>query len=165
MDAISRCGRPAGHRHGRDELPVHETEIKGEESNYATIWRHIKKMHKNGLVSSSDSPRKDGTPDKRKTKMATLTFKGIATILIEGNIEEDELLTVAKKLFAEIFGENQLKFIEPILAGVYADAFLKMKPKVKDVTNTQYTRIVNLRKLGFTPKQVVTIMKLKKRKV
>lgn len=103
---------------------------RGEESNYATVWRHIKKMQKNGLLTTTKAPRKNGKPDKRETKMAILTPKGVATVLIEGDLQEVELVSIGKKFFLEAFGEELVILIEPVIASIFSDALLRIKPKV-----------------------------------
>jgi len=95
-----------------------------ENSNYATVWRHIKKMQKDGLLNLVQKM------DKRRTKMPTLTRKGLATLLIEGDLQEEELLSAGQKLYLAYFGESLLMSIKPFMAGIFSDALLRIKPKV-----------------------------------
>jgi len=69
--------------------------------NYVTILRHIKKMQKNGLVNSESNLRKNGEPDKRKAMKIELTSKGLATLLIDGDLQEKELKDLNKEICAK----------------------------------------------------------------
>ena len=104
----------------------------GIKSNYATIWRHIDKLKKDGLLRITKPSRKDGKLDKRKTEKPVLTPKGMATLIIEGNLQKDETRSIMLKFIDKKLSHiTDIKFwkIAPI-QDVYADAVLKIKPKV-----------------------------------
>jgi hypothetical protein len=60
-------------------------------SNYTTVRRHIKRFQKEKLLRTIRTLRKDGKPDNRKAESPELTPKGLATLLIEGDLKEEEL--------------------------------------------------------------------------
>lgn len=103
---------------------------EGEKSNYATVWRHIKKMHENGLLTVDKARRKNGKADQRKTEILNLTNKGLATLLIEGNLQEKELSSVGQKFFQRHFSGKLLTLINPVMASIFSDAMLRIKPRV-----------------------------------
>lgn len=100
---------------------------KMKESNYATVWRHIRKMQKEGLLTTVKVPRKNGKFDKRGTEKPELTWKGIATILIEGDLQEKEL--GAMNIFQDEFSKIPIS-ARPFMMDVFCDALLEIKPKV-----------------------------------
>lgn len=103
---------------------------KGEKSNYATVWRHIQKMKSENLLYVESALRKNGKIDKRNTEILNLTSKGMATLLIEGDLQEEELYPIGQKIFRKYLGEKLLTQINPFLAGIFSDAMLKIKPRV-----------------------------------
>jgi len=106
--------------------------IKG--SNYATVWRHIKKMQKEGLLTVSEAQRKNGKTDNRNTILPTLTNKGIATLLIDGNLQEEELIKINEKIFQKAVGNILTKksffMIKPVFAEVFSKSLLEIRPKI-----------------------------------
>lgn len=102
-------------------------QIKG--SNYATIWRHIKKMQKEGLLTVSEAQRKNGKPDKRKTILPKLTNKGIATLLIDGDLQKEELFPIGQRIFLKTYKKIPIS-AEPFFTDVFSDSLLELKPKV-----------------------------------
>ena len=102
---------------------------KGEESNYATVWRHIKKMQEGGLLTVIQARRKNGKPDKRKTEILNLTNKGLATLLIEGNLQKEELFSVGKRIFLKTYKKIPIS-AEPFFTDIFIDSLLEIKPKV-----------------------------------
>ena len=66
-------------------------------SNYATVYRHIKKMQKEGLLKPKTGARKNGLQDARGTSNPELTAKGLATLIIDGDLQKDELIKVMEK--------------------------------------------------------------------
>ena len=103
-----------------------------KESNYATVWRHVKKLKKQELVIiAQDKLRKDGTLDKRNPKKAGISPKGLAWLLIEENLQKEELRLIGLKLLQENFGTVPPEFwsIMP-LEDIFSDALIKIKPKV-----------------------------------
>jgi DNA-binding PadR family transcriptional regulator len=59
-----------------------------EGTNYATVYRHIKRLQKNGLLSTTKVPRKNGKLDKRGTEKPELTTKALATLIIDGDLKK-----------------------------------------------------------------------------
>jgi len=98
-------------------------------SNYATVWRHIKRMQKNGLLNTTKAPRKNGKPDKRRTEIPTLTSKGLATLLIEGDLQRKELFSVGRRIFLKTYKKLPIS-AEPFFTDIFADSLLEIKPKV-----------------------------------
>jgi DNA-binding PadR family transcriptional regulator len=108
---------------------VYGLEKNLKESNYATVWRHIKKLQKEGLLTTSKASRKNGKPDKRRTEIPSLTIKGIATLLIKGDLQKEEITLAVGKLLEKDFSNMPL-LLKPYLDEIFTTAFLKMKPKV-----------------------------------
>ena len=102
---------------------------KGEDTNYATVWRHIKKMRKNSLLTVVEARRKNGKADQRKTEILKLTNKGLATLLIEGDLQKEELFSVGRRIFLKTYKKVPLS-AEPFFTEVFADSLLELKPKV-----------------------------------
>jgi hypothetical protein len=100
-----------------------------KDSNYATAWRHIKKLQNKGLLTTSKASRKNGKPDKRRTETLSLTIKGIATILIEGDLQKEEITLAIGKLLENDFSDMPLQ-LKPIMNEIFTSAFLQMKPKI-----------------------------------
>jgi hypothetical protein len=104
-----------------------------QESNYATVWRHVKKLNQQGLVIiEHDKLRKDGKLDKRNPKKAGISPKGLATLIIEEDLTEDELRLLSLKILQEGFGSTvPPEFWEIIhLEDLLATVLVKIKPKV-----------------------------------
>ena len=101
------------------------------ESNYPTVRRHIIEMLKDGLLSTVENLRKNGKPDERRTKKPELTNKGLATLLIDGDLQKDELVKVGRISLQRSFGNLPEGFLRGVdFEGAFADTFLRMKPKV-----------------------------------
>jgi Fe2+ or Zn2+ uptake regulation protein len=105
----------------------------GVESNYATIWRYVKKMLEDKLLTVSKIKRKDEKPDKRKTQILSITNKGVATFLIRGNPTKEELLKIGSKSWQQLLENTPIKYRflqEGFLSESFANALLEIKPKV-----------------------------------
>jgi hypothetical protein len=100
-----------------------------KKSNYATVWRHIKKMQKEGLLTIAKASRKNGKLDKRGTEKQILTPKGLATLVIEGDLQKGELMKIGMKIFEKEFSKLETS-AEPFMTDVFSNALLKIKPKV-----------------------------------
>lgn len=104
---------------------------ENKESNYATVWRRIKKMQKDGLLNPAKTLRKNGKVDERGTMSPELTYKGLVKLLIEGDSEKDELIKTGQRILARDFEYLPPQFlIKMNLEEIYANTFSKMKPKV-----------------------------------
>ncbi len=103
-----------------------------EESNYTTVWRHIKKLEKQDLVSLVQVKlRKDGKLDKRNPKKVEITPKGVATLLIEENLQKEELRLIGLKIIQERMSSLPPDFLRTApLEDIIADCLVKIKPKV-----------------------------------
>jgi len=102
---------------------------KGEKANYATVWRHIKKMQKDSLLAVVEARRKNGKADQRKTEILRLTNKGLATLLIEGDLQRKELFSVGMRIFLKTYKKLPIS-VEPFFTDIFADSLLELKPKV-----------------------------------
>jgi DNA-binding PadR family transcriptional regulator len=110
-----------------------EKNLKGKliDSNYATVYRHIQKMKKEGLVRTYKTPRKNGKQDERETQKPDLTLKGIATVLIEGDLEKEELESAVRRVLQNEFNSLPLAFLTLTkIDGMVANMLLRMRPKV-----------------------------------
>lgn len=101
-----------------------ELKKKGIKSNYATVWRHINKMKKDGFLTIIKQL------DKRRTEKPVLTLKGMATLIIKGNLQEEELRSVILKLLQNKLSHIPNIFWRMIPIEAITDIVLKMKPKV-----------------------------------
>lgn len=102
---------------------------KGEDANYATVWRHIKKMQKDSLLTVVEARRKNGKADQRKTEILKLTNKGLATLLIEGDLQKRELFFVGRRIFLKTYKKLPIS-AKPFFTDIFADSLLEIKPKV-----------------------------------
>lgn len=112
-----------------EEQSIYEIRENIKGSNYATVWRHIKKMRKEGLLTFSDAQRKNGKPDKRKTMLPKLTNKGIATLLIDGDLQKEELFRIGRRVFLKTYKKIPIS-AEPFFTDIFSDSLLELKPKV-----------------------------------
>lgn len=95
--------------------------------NYTTVWRHIATMEEDGLLDIIK------TQDGRKTEIPKLTSKGLATLLIDGELEKKELKEIQRKVLVKLFKKKLPKEAEPMMdfmADVSSDALLGIRPKV-----------------------------------
>jgi len=100
-----------------------------KEANYPTVWRYVKRMEKDGLIKISEKP------DKRETKLISITSKGIATLLIEGDLTKEELEKSSNLFWSKMDWISKLPQTERLLtlkflAEVWADSLLNLRPKI-----------------------------------
>ena len=110
-----------------------EKNLKGTliDSNYATVYRHIEKMRTEGLIRTAKTQRKNGKQDKRETKKPELTLKGLATVLIEGDLEKEELASAIRRVLQNEFNKLPQEFLTKAkMDNVIANMLLKLRPKV-----------------------------------
>lgn len=100
------------------------------DSNYATVYRHIRRMEKEGLLRTVKTSRKNGTQDRRGTEKPVLTAKGIATLLVEGDLKEKELTIVGLKVFQKYFKAVPKEFFGMKYSEDVFSLLLKIKPKI-----------------------------------
>lgn len=112
-----------------EEQSIYEIRAKIKGSNYTTVWRHIKKMKEDGLLTISEAQRKNGKTDKRGTRLPSLTNKGIATLLIDGDLQKEELFPIGRRIFLKTHRKIPIK-AEPYFTDVFADSLVELKPKV-----------------------------------
>ena len=96
-----------------------------EGSTFSTVRRNLYKLQDNELV-------KIGTPEKRKAMRLELTSKGIATLVIEGELKEEELREVNKRIFRKDFPSLSPKesfYLEPLFVDVSSKTLLEIRPK------------------------------------
>jgi hypothetical protein len=108
---------------------------------YATMLRHIKDLEKSCLVSTQKATRKNGKPDNRKTVRLTLTNFGLATLIIKGNLNNEEYKFAGAKLLPKEF--PQIQFLARGLGltsgDILKDIFEKIRPKMNlDYFNKEY---------------------------
>jgi hypothetical protein len=102
-----------------------------EDANYATVYRHIKRMQKNGLLSATKVPRKNGKLDKRGTEKPTLTIKGLATLIIDGDLQKEELIKVMEKTLKTDYSDLPATFIAKTnVDEIFPNTILRMRPKI-----------------------------------
>ena len=98
-------------------------------SNYTTVWRYVKRMQKEGLLITTQDLRKNGKSDERETEILDLSLKGLATVLIEGDLQEEELWIIGTKSLEKDFSK-----VEPsaktFMTDVFSDSLSALKPKV-----------------------------------
>jgi len=112
-----------------EQQSIYSIDKNLEDSNYATVWRHIKKMQKDNLLTVNEARRKNGKVDNRKTEILKLTNKGIATLLIEGDLQQKELFSVGKKIFLKTYKKIPLS-AEPFFTDIFTESLLELRPKV-----------------------------------
>ena len=102
-----------------------------EDTNYATVYRHIKRMQKSGLLSTTKVPRKNGKLDKRGTEKPELTTKGLATLIIDGDLKKEDLTKVMNKTLAKDYSDLPATFIARTnVDEIFPNTILKMRPKI-----------------------------------
>ena len=100
-------------------------------SNYPTVRRHIKRLQKEKLLKTTRTLRKDGKPDNRKAESPELTSKGLATLIIEGDLEEAELKIAMVKTLQKDYTDLPSTFLGDTNADkIFADTLLKMRHKI-----------------------------------
>jgi hypothetical protein len=101
------------------------------ESNYATVYRHIKKMQKNGLLGVTKVTRKNGKQDNRGTEKPELTPKGIATLIIDGDLQEKELIRAMERQIKKNYSDLPSSFLpETQVDKIFVNTLSKMKYKI-----------------------------------
>jgi DNA-binding PadR family transcriptional regulator len=116
-------------------------------TNYATVYRHIRKMQKEGLVIGVSGERKNGSKDARNTTSPKLTSKGKATLIIEGELEKTELIEALKRQLAKNYSDLSASFVSGShVDEVYINLFEKVKHKInlKYFDETYFNQILNI---------------------
>jgi hypothetical protein len=99
--------------------------------NYPTVRRHIKKMQKNGLLSTTSVARKNGKQDMRGTEKPELTMKGLATLIVDGDLEKKELIIAGKKVLQTEYSDLSEDFVQDTNVNeIFANTLLKMRHKI-----------------------------------
>jgi len=98
-------------------------------ANYPTVWRYVNKMERDGLIEISEKP------DKRDTKLLSITDKGVATLLIEGDLTREELEKISNLFWSKTgwiksLPPNERDLTLKFLAEVWADSLLNLRPKI-----------------------------------
>jgi DNA-binding PadR family transcriptional regulator len=102
-----------------------------ENTNYATVYRHIKSMQKNGLLSTTKVPRKNGKLDKRGTEKPELTTKGLATLIVDGDLKKEDLTRVMNKTLDKDYSDLPATFIAKTnVDEIFPNTILRMRPKI-----------------------------------
>ena len=102
-----------------------------EDTNYATVYRHIKSMQKIGLLSTTKVPRKNGKLDKRGTEKPELTTKGLATLIIDGDLKKEDLIKVMNKTLDKDYSDLPATFIAKTnVDEIFPNTILRMRPKI-----------------------------------
>ena len=102
-----------------------------EDTNYATVYRHIKSMQKIGLLSTTKVPRKNGKLDKRGTEKPELTTKGLATLIVDGDLKKEDLTKVMNKTLDKDYSDLPATFIAKTnVDEIFPNTILRMRPKI-----------------------------------
>jgi hypothetical protein len=102
-----------------------------EGTNYASVFRHVKKMQKEGLLSASKTTRKNGKHDERGTEKPTLTAKGLATLIIDGDLQKADLVNVMEKELAKNYGDLPATFLfETQVDEIFVETLMKIRHKI-----------------------------------
>jgi hypothetical protein len=110
---------------------VYRLEKSLEATNYATVYRHIKRMQRNGLLSITKVARKNGKLDKRGTEKPELTTKGLATLIIDGDLQKEELIKVMEKTLETDYSDLPATFLATTnVDQIFANTLLKIRHKV-----------------------------------
>jgi hypothetical protein len=95
-------------------------------STFSTVRRNILKLRDNKLLTI-------GEPKKRKAMRLELTTKGLATLLLEGDLQDEELVKMNEKIFQNDFGNLLTKkaffLLKPVFADVFSKSLLEIRPK------------------------------------
>jgi hypothetical protein len=116
-------------------------------TNYPTVYRHIKKMQKEGLLKSQCGTRKNGQQDARGTAKPELTAKGLAILIIDGDLQKDELIKVMEKELSKGYEDLPSSFLsETHIDVIFADTLLRMRHKIntKFFDENYFNRIFNI---------------------
>lgn len=102
-----------------------------KDTNYATVWRHVKRMQKDHLLSTTKVARKNGKQDERGTQKPELTTKGLATLIIDGDLQKKELLIVGRKVLQNDYSDLPATFLRDTKVDeIFANTLLKMRHKI-----------------------------------
>jgi DNA-binding MarR family transcriptional regulator len=106
----------------REDISIYElNKILGK--NYVTVWRHVKRMLDDGLLKMKYGE------SGRITELLQVTDKGIATVLLKGNLSEKELFDIGRKGSQIDFPDLSLQETN-FIAECFADSLIEIKPKV-----------------------------------
>jgi DNA-binding PadR family transcriptional regulator len=117
----------------RRKIKQKDRETPTEKPNYASVYRHVKKMQKEGLLTTAHVPRKNGSLDKRGTEKPEITPKGLVTLLIEGDLQRKELRIAGMKLLEKSAAKLPTVVLTPTQTAVddvLFNTILTMKPKL-----------------------------------
>ena len=114
----------------REGLSIYELNKALKEAkvktNYTTVWRHIKRMVKQGLITITGK-------GKREAQLLAITDKGIATYLFKGKPSKEELYKISleqNKEFYEKLKPKEAFLTKELMTKVFINALLKIKPKI-----------------------------------
>jgi len=110
-----------------EEQSIYKLEKSLVDTNYPTVWRRIKEMQNEGLVEATMAIRKNGKKDGRETNVLKLTNKGLATLLIDGDLGEDEIICAGKRLIEK---GNFEVWSKSLMAEVFKNSLISIRPKV-----------------------------------
>ncbi len=116
-------------------------------TNYATVYRHIKKMQKEGILKSRCGARKNGQQDARGTAKPELSAKGLAILIIDGDLQKDELIKAMEKELSKGYEDLPPSFLsETHIDIIFADTLLRMRHKIntKFFDENYFNRIFNI---------------------
>jgi hypothetical protein len=93
---------------------LHQDFLKQKGFPYPTVRRRCKNLKDKGLIDTDESKRKNGKTDRRGTTVLTLTSKGLAHLILESDLKNDELEIIGSKLLDRYFEEVSLRKVSDI---------------------------------------------------
>ena len=96
-------------------------------SSYPTVLRHINDLKTEGYLEESEALRKDGKRDQRDTRIMNLTNKGLAYLLQDGNLSDDDLVDVGLSVMEKRLKEDDP--FRPIMAEVFLESLQTIRPR------------------------------------
>lgn len=99
---------------------------------YPRIRRHVKNLAKDGLIEVEEGTRKDKKLDNRKTQKLKLTDRGLATLILEGNLNDKEFRLASQRIFLRMSSKLQKAMNSSGISGesILRNVFDRMKPKI-----------------------------------
>jgi DNA-binding MarR family transcriptional regulator len=108
----------------------------GKTANYPTVRRHVNDLEKNGYLEFKEGVRKNGRVDKRKTHNVSLTFKGLAYILLRGPEFTDSEIT---QIINKVSKPSNLQLSKDLaIIQIPVEAFRKTMSELRPKVNLEF---------------------------
>jgi len=107
----------------KDDISIYELNKTLGNKNYVTVLRHVHKMLDDSVLKLRSSR------SKRNAELLEVTGKGIATLLLRGNLSKQELFQIDLKA-SKLDFPNLLHIERDLLAEVFVDSLVEIRPKV-----------------------------------